>query len=91
MEFEYDRKKSASNKDKHGIDFEAARMLWADDGMVETPARDKGEPRRLAVGDIAGKFWTAIFTMRGDKVRLISVRRSRDKEVEFYEDNQRKS
>lgn len=91
MGFEFDPKKSASNKDKHGIDFEEAKMLWADDGLVETAARDADERRRLVIGKIAGKLWTAIVTTRADKVRLISVRRARDKEVAFYEDHQRKS
>ena len=35
MKFEYDIKKSLSNKQKHGIDFEEAKLLWNDDKMVE--------------------------------------------------------
>ena len=87
MPFEYDPTKSASNKDKHGIDFEEAQVLWDDDNMVQSPARDESEPQRMAVGRLDGKLWTAIFTMRGDLVRLISVRRSREKESMFYERN----
>lgn len=30
MHFEYDQQKSASNKEKHGIDFEEAQALWDD-------------------------------------------------------------
>jgi uncharacterized DUF497 family protein len=91
MGFEYDPENSASNKAKHGIDFEQAKALWGDDRLIETPARDAEEPRRLAIGQIAGKLWTAIFTMRAGKVRLISVRRSRDREVDHYEDHQDQS
>ena len=41
----------------------------------------------MAIGQIGGKLWTAIFTMRGETVRLISVRRSREKEAKYYEGN----
>jgi len=35
MKFEYDTKKSLSNKQKYGIDFEEAKLLWSDDKMIE--------------------------------------------------------
>jgi uncharacterized DUF497 family protein len=85
MVFEYDPDKSAENKRKHGIDFEAAQGLWADSGLLEIPARTTDEPRWLLVGKIEGKHWSAIITRRGDNIRLISVRRSRVEEVAIYE------
>jgi uncharacterized DUF497 family protein len=85
MGFEYDPDKSAENKRRHGIDFEAAQRLWADAGLVEIPARTTDEPRWLLIGKIEEKHWSAITTRRGDNIRLISVRRSRDEEVEIYE------
>jgi uncharacterized protein len=85
MGFEYDPDKSAENKRKHGIDFEAAQRLWDDAGMVEIPARTTDEPRWLSIGKIDEKHWSAVFTRRGDNTRLISVRRSRDEEVAIYE------
>jgi uncharacterized protein len=85
MEFEYDPGKSADNKRKHGIDFEAAQRLWADAGLVEIPAHTTDEPRWLLIGKIDDKDWSAVITRRGDNIRLISVRRSRDEEVAIYE------
>jgi hypothetical protein len=85
MFFEYDPDKSAENKRKHGIDFEEAQQLWADAQLVEVPARTTDEPRWLLVGKIDEKHWSAIITRRGDNIRLISVRRSRDEEVAIYE------
>lgn len=85
MQFEYDPDKSASNKLKHGIDFEDGQALWRDERAIEAPAKDAGESRRMAIGQIDGKLWAAIFTMRGDVVRLISVRRARTKEMVRYE------
>ncbi len=35
MRFEWDDQKGLINKEKHGIDFEAAKSLWLDDRRVE--------------------------------------------------------
>ncbi len=83
--FEYDEKKSASNLSKHGIDFDTARALWLDPDLIEIPARTEDEPRFLIVGLIGTKHWSAVITYRGTKIRIISVRRSREEEVELYE------
>ena len=85
MEFEYDPEKSAANKAKHGIDFEAAQALWRDEMLLEAPARTTDEPRFLVVGKIAGRHWSAVCAHRGDRVRIISVRRARKQEIEHYE------
>ena len=87
MEFEFDPQKSESNKVKHGIDFVEAQALWADGDLIKAPVASIGEERFLMIGTIAGKHWTAVITYRSDKVRIISVRRSREEEVLFYEEN----
>ena len=85
MEFEFDEAKSRTNKDRHGIDFVEAQALWEDADLLEVPARTEDEPRAVVIGKIAEKHWTAIITWRNDKVRIISVRRSRGEERELYE------
>ena len=85
--FEFDPGKSAANKAKHGIDFEEAQALWDDDFLFVLPSVHGDEPRFVAVGEIVGKLWSAIITVRGDKVRLISVRRSRKDEADVYQEN----
>lgn len=85
MNFEYDPAKSASNLSKHGIDFNQAQALWDDPWMLEVPARTEGEPRFLMIGKIEGKYWTVIWTPRGDAVRIISARRAREEEIHYYE------
>lgn len=89
MEFEFDPAKSAANKEKHGIDFVEAQALWQDGGIevVLSKSRMTDEERFLAIGRIVGKHWTAICTFRGEAIRIISVRRSRKEEVEYYEGN----
>ena len=85
MDFEFDEKKSRANLAKHGIDFVEAQTLWDDPNVLGAPARVADEPRLLVIGAIRGAMWTAVVTFRGERVRIISVRRSREKEVEHYE------
>jgi len=87
MEFEFNEEKSESNKQKHGIDFYEAQTLWDDDDLLVIKAYTQGENRFAAIAQIREKHWTAIFTYRSENIRLISVRRSRPKEVELYETN----
>ena len=85
MIFEYDPAKSESNKLKHGIDFEEAKTLWDDENAYEFPTSAGNEQRFLIVGQIENVLWTAVFTYRGEQVRIISVRRSRFREVTEYD------
>jgi uncharacterized DUF497 family protein len=86
MKFDWDARKSVANKCKHGIDFETARALWLDENRIEIEAPHPVEERRILIGRLQKKLWTAVYTIRGGStVRLISVRRSRDKEVALYE------
>ncbi|TQC43291.1 BrnT family toxin [Rhodococcus sp. WS4] len=83
--FEFDPNKSEANLAKHGIDFLSAQALWRDPHRLEVPARTTDEPRWLVIGLIDGKWWSAVVTYRADRIRIISVRRSREGEVALYE------
>jgi len=85
MAFEFDPRKSQSNQEKHGIDFVAAQAIWEDPALLEIPARTLDEPRWLVIGRIGRKHWSAVITLRGQAIRLISVRRSRPEEIQLYE------
>ncbi len=85
MQFEFDPEKSEKNKEKHGIDFYEAQALWDDPDLIEIPVKTTDEPRFLITGKIVEKHWSGIITYRGDKIRIISVRRSRKEEIEAYE------
>ncbi len=85
MEFEFDERKSRANKAKHGADFVEAQKLWDDPELLEVPLNSDDEVRVLLVGRIEGKHWSAIVTYRGERVRIISVRRAREQERELYE------
>jgi uncharacterized DUF497 family protein len=85
MEFEFDTMKSESNKQKHGMDFYEAQGLWDDPDFIEIPIRTSDEPRFLVIGKVSGKYWSGVITYRAEKIRIISVRRSRKEEVDIYE------
>jgi uncharacterized protein len=87
MLFEYDPRKSNKNLTKHGINFEDAQALWDDSRRLEIPAKPMDEARNLVIGKIKSKHWSAVITYRGDYVRIISVRRSRDEEIQLYEND----
>lgn len=84
MEFEYDPGKSKSNKQKHGIDFEESKALWLDINRLEVQARSEDEPRFALIALLNDRLWTAFYTIRGNRIRLISVRRSRKGEKDLY-------
>ena len=87
MMFEFDPAKSAVNTDKHGIDFEQAKVIWDDGKALRIEAHDgpDGEPRWLVIGRIGDRIWSAATTDRGEATRIISVRRARKDEEDLYD------
>lgn len=85
MKFELNPKKSDANKTNHGIDFIEAQELWNDIDYFEIPAKTTDEPRFLVIGKIGEKHWTGIITYRNDNIRIISMGRARNEEIELYE------
>ena len=88
MNFEFDAAKSKANREKHGIDFVEAQHLWEDEDRLEIPARTKDEPRYVLIAVYRQKLWSACFTYRSGRIRLISVRRARNEEKGLYYESQ---
>lgn len=84
MTFEFGPAKSAANQAKHGIDFVSAQKLWEDPGLLELSSKQPGEPRKLVIGSLQEKVWTAIFTEPAGVIRIISVRRARINEIRIH-------
>jgi hypothetical protein len=74
-----------SNLVKHGINFNDAKQLWNDPKVLIIRARQVVEPRWIAIGCVERKHWCAVFTYRGERIRIISARRARTREVALYE------
>lgn len=85
MQFEYNPNKSHKNKEKYGVDFDQAQALWQDSRRIKIQARTTDEERFLVIGKIGIKHWSTVITYLADKIRIISVRRARKKEVDLYE------
>jgi len=88
LKFEYDEHKSQINKEKHNIDFVEAQKLWQDEDALVVPANIvDGETRYALLSKIFTKCFVAIFTIREDICRIISVRRCRKNEEKNYDNN----
>lgn len=85
MQFEWDEQKNETNKSKHGIDFNTAKKLWSDINRIEIQSSFSDEERNILIGKIHKKLWVAVFTIRKNAYRIISVRRARKKEGMLYE------
>ena len=85
MNFEYNIIKSEVNRQKHGLSLEEAKQLWLA-SAVEIQARTVGEARFLRIGKIQGVFYSCVYTVRGEVIRLISARRSRAEEEAIYKE-----
>ena len=66
------------------MDFTMAMKLWNDPNRLEIPAQWVNESRYLLIAVLEEEYWSAVFTKRNNKIRIISVRKSRRYEKEIY-------
>ena len=83
MDLEWNPEKRLANLAKHGLDFRDAAAVFSGPLLVK-PAASEDETRFLAVGALAGREVAVIYTMRGGRYRIISMRRARDGERKAY-------
>jgi uncharacterized DUF497 family protein len=81
MAFEWDAKKNATNRRKHGIDFRDAARIF--DGTV-VEARDEREDRMIAFGTLRHRIIAVVYTWRGETCRIISARKATSNESKAY-------
>jgi uncharacterized DUF497 family protein len=88
MDFEWDPRKAAANRRKHGIDFADAATVLHDELGVTVLDDDPDEERFVTVGaDALGRILVVVFTWRGRRIRLISARSATVHERRRYEEN----
>lgn len=84
-DFEWDEAKRASSRERHGVDFaEIAGMDWTSALVVEDDRQDYGERRFLVMGRIGGRLHVAVITPRGERFRVISLRKANKREEGRY-------
>ena len=84
MRYEWDEEKRSSNLDKHGVDFEAMEEFDWEAADIEASPRG-GEMRYIATGPIGTRLHVAVHTRRGERTRIISLRKADRQEVRDYE------
>ena len=86
MDVEFDDEKDRSNGDKYGISLARAGEMDVDTALIALDDRlDYGEPRYVALGMIEGRLHSLVFTMRGETMRAISLRKANAKERKRYD------
>jgi uncharacterized protein len=87
-DFEYDPAKEAGNLAKHGLSLQLAAELFASDQWIETEARRSGtDPSRtVAIGPVQGRLLVCVYTWRGQKRRVISLRPAHRSERRAYQE-----
>ena len=87
MEFEWDAAKNQANREKHGLDFGDARLVFAGPILTfEDLRRPYNEPRYLTVGRLAGRMVVIAHALRGDTTRIISMRKANARETARYQE-----
>ena len=75
-DYQWDDAKAASNYAKHEVNFEAARDVFKDPFAIEfiDDRKDYGEERFILIGMAGHRLLVVVYTMRGERIRLISAR-----------------
>ena len=85
MRSEWDETKRAANIAKHGIDFTVAYAFdWSCAEIAADTRLAYGETRWVARGPIERRVHVLVFVLRGQSVRLISLRKANKKEMRDY-------
>lgn len=88
MRVEWDSRKAARNRAKHGISFEEAATVFGDPlgRIVDDPRHSEGEQRYVLLGHSQEQRLVAVmFTERDEAIRIISARLATQQERKDYE------
>jgi uncharacterized DUF497 family protein len=87
MQFEWNETKSDATFAARGFDFGYAALVFDDPSRIERLDRrkDYGEPRWQTIGEIDGRIFLVVYTLREGRMRIISARRAHDNEVKEYQ------
>jgi hypothetical protein len=80
---EWNERKAASNRRKHGIDFDEAIDVFYGPCLLRRSDRNL-EERWIAIGESEGRVFAVVFTWRGNTLRIISARRAGKNEERAY-------
>jgi hypothetical protein len=88
MRIEFDRAKDVSNRARHGVSLALARELDWDAALVWVDDRfGYDEIRMIALAPKSNTLYYVAFVERGDRRRVVSLRRATRREVKHYVEN----
>jgi uncharacterized DUF497 family protein len=83
--YEWNEAKRQKNLAIHGVDFSAIEsFVWEKAVMIPDTRKNYGETRFLAYGPIEDRLYCVAFTVRGENIRIISLRKANSREVKRY-------
>lgn len=91
LQFEWDDAKAAQNLADHGVSFDAAVLVFNDPFALEwlDDREDYGEDRYVILGIVDDRLLYVAYTMRGEKIRIISARGAEPYERrKYHEENE---
>jgi uncharacterized protein len=84
--FEWDERKARTNFRRHRVDFADATTVFEDVRAVTVVDEDPDEERYATIGtDALGQELVVVYTVRGERIRIISARRATRRERAQYE------
>lgn len=84
--YEFDPEKAALNLAKHGVSFDAARLFdWTTARHFFDRAHSAAELRYRSIGFIEGRLHVMVWTPRGERVRIIGLRKANSREKMKYD------
>jgi uncharacterized DUF497 family protein len=86
MSFEWHNEKDKRNQVMRDVSFKMASEIFDDEYRLtfEDTRYPYGEQRFITFGQIAGRVFCVVYTMRGETVRIISARKANKKEQQLY-------
>jgi len=88
--YEWDEAQRRTNLAKHGVDFaEIVRFHWGSATIKVDPRRDYGEERLSATGLIHGRLYVCVFTLRRERIRVISLRKANRRDITKWHSEKR--
>jgi len=89
IRYQWDEAKRQSNLQTHGVDFADAHLLdWS--AALQIDHTRSGELRRLTYAPIGERLYALVWTERNSEIRIISFRKTNNREMDFYETAQKK-
>ena len=89
LRFEWDERKSQSNRRQHGVSFEEAQSVFADERakLLDDPDHSEFEDRFILLGlssALRPLVVSHCYRSSGNVIRIISARRATPRESGFY-------